>query len=82
MSADGTREAVRSIWGDLFGSAVADDADFFDLGGHSLLAMQVVARLEGQLGVRVPLRLLFERPTLAAFSEGVEELRVASTQSS
>jgi acyl carrier protein len=82
VSADGTRETVRGIWGDIFGRALADDADFFDLGGHSLLAMQVIARVEGQLGVRVPLRLFFERPTLAAFSDGVEELRVASPPSS
>ncbi|MEY9989112.1 amino acid adenylation domain-containing protein [Streptomyces sp. V4I8] len=41
--------------------------DFFLLGGHSMLATQVVAELRERLGVKVPLRLMFEETTLRGF---------------
>ena len=45
---------------------------FFELGGHSLLAMQVVARLRDSLHVELPLRALFNHPTLEAVATQVE----------
>ncbi len=58
--------AVAAAWSEVLGvSGIGPDDDFFDLGGHSLLAAQVLARLEGSTGVRLPLRDFYDSPTVA-----------------
>jgi amino acid adenylation domain-containing protein len=51
--------------------------NFFELGGHSLLATQVVVRIQSSLSIEIPLRLMFECPTIAQLSSRVEDLRKA-----
>jgi Phosphopantetheine attachment site len=49
-------------------------ADFFALGGHSMLAARVIGRVRDQLGVLVPVRDFFRRPTAAGLAEAVARL--------
>jgi amino acid adenylation domain-containing protein len=70
---DGTETLVASIWTEVLGlDRVGRGETFFELGGHSLLATRVVARLSEAVGVEVPLRALFERPTVAGLAAAVE----------
>ncbi|HYP25131.1 MAG TPA: amino acid adenylation domain-containing protein [Blastocatellia bacterium] len=71
--ASAIEEMMASIWGDLLGVEVASVHDnFFDLGGHSLLATQVISRVRESFKLELPMRVLFESPTVAAFSAQVD----------
>jgi amino acid adenylation domain-containing protein len=69
-------EVLAAIWADVFQrDRVGVHDRFHDLGGHSLLAIQIVARAREAFQVDVPLRAVFEAPTVAGLAEHVEALR-------
>ncbi|HYN21123.1 MAG TPA: amino acid adenylation domain-containing protein [Thermoanaerobaculia bacterium] len=68
------QETIASIWAAVLGiEAVGIHDNFFKLGGHSLIATRVLSRVRDAAGVDVPLAALFEAPTVADFSQAVEE---------
>lgn len=65
-------KALADIWSGVLGvDRVGIRDDFFELGGHSLLATQVVSRIQETYGVELPLRNIFEKPTVAGIAEMV-----------
>ena len=56
------------------------EENFFSLGGHSLLGAQLVARLRDTFGIEMPLRVIFEAPSVAELSSEIDRLLVAKVE--
>ncbi|WP_037583730.1 non-ribosomal peptide synthetase [Stigmatella aurantiaca] len=68
-----TEKALAEMWCELLNiDRVGIQDHFFELGGHSLLASQVISRIRSALGVELPLRSLFESPSLESFATAVD----------
>jgi len=65
-------EVVAGLWAEVLGGARMSIHDnFFELGGHSLLAMQIISRVSKTFQTDIPLRKLFEAPTVAGLAEAI-----------
>ena len=63
---------LAEIWEELLRrESVSVTDNFFEIGGHSLLGTQVISRVRETFQVDVPLRALFESPSIAAFGEQI-----------
>ncbi|MEW6306604.1 MAG: AMP-binding protein, partial [Verrucomicrobiota bacterium] len=70
--------ALAEIWSNVLGvKPVGIHDNFFELGGHSLLVTQVVARIRDTFRVDLPMRRIYERPTITATAATIEEMLVA-----
>jgi amino acid adenylation domain-containing protein len=72
----GTEGRLDALWRDVLDlDRLSMDDDFFALGGTSRQAARLVTRAGRVFGERIPLGLLFEHPTVAAFAEAIDRLR-------
>ncbi|MBV9774709.1 MAG: amino acid adenylation domain-containing protein, partial [Gemmatimonadetes bacterium] len=68
-----TEATLAQIWGEVLGvERVGVEDNFFEIGGHSLLAVRIGSRLQEAFATELPLRTLFEAPTVAALAERVD----------
>ncbi len=69
------QEQMAAIWTEVLrlkeGRRVGANDNFFELGGHSLMATQVLSRVQKAFGVELPLRAMFDTPTVAGLAEAV-----------
>jgi amino acid adenylation domain-containing protein len=77
-------EMVSGIWQEVLGRRqISVEANFFSLGGHSLLATQVLSRIHEAFQVKLPLRSIFETPTIAGLASQVADaLKAGSNRAS
>ena len=75
-------ETMADIWARVLGrERVGVESDFFTIGGHSLLAMRVVSQVREAFRISLPVRTLFEAPTVASLVERIELLQWAAGMS-
>lgn len=68
-------DMIAKIWREALGqSQVGLDDNFFDLGGHSLIATSILSRVRNAFNISLPLRVIFETPTVRSLAEHVETL--------
>jgi acyl carrier protein len=66
------QERLAAMWAEVLRvERVGATDNFFELGGHSLMATQVLSRVQEAFGVELPLRAMFDSPTVAGLSEAI-----------
>ncbi|MCB8978818.1 MAG: amino acid adenylation domain-containing protein [Ardenticatenaceae bacterium] len=74
-------EVLAEVWEEVLNLApIGIHDNFFNLGGHSLLATQVVSRIRDRFEIALPVRHLFEAPTIAQLADRVEQILLAEIE--
>jgi len=74
-----TEQKLAELWGETLGiTEVSRNENFFDLGGHSLLATRLVSKIREVFHLEVPLREVFEFPTIVDFAQNMEKASAAT----
>jgi acyl carrier protein len=77
----GAEEIVSTIWAQVLDlKQVSIEDNFFELGGHSLSATRVVHLIREAFRIDLPLRSIFEAPTIAELSLIVEDIIIAEVE--
>ncbi|MBW4537641.1 MAG: amino acid adenylation domain-containing protein [Myxacorys chilensis ATA2-1-KO14] len=76
-----TEQQLAEIWAKVLGlQQVGIHDNFFELGGHSLLATQLIAKIRDTLHVELPLRCLFQTPTIASLANTIAQTKLLELQ--
>ncbi|MEL4898615.1 amino acid adenylation domain-containing protein [Crocosphaera sp. Alani8] len=74
-------EILAGIWSEILGiEKVGVNSNFFELGGHSLIATRLMSQIRQTFKVDIPLRNLFEKPTIAQLAKEIEQATVIKPQ--
>jgi phthiocerol/phenolphthiocerol synthesis type-I polyketide synthase E len=69
---------IARIWAEVLGGGqIGVTDDFFEVGGNSLIAVQLISHVRKELGVRLPMRSIFDQPTVAGAAALIGEARRA-----
>ncbi len=72
-------QTLCALWSSVLGAGqVGVTDDFFDLGGNSLVAVQLIASVRKAVGAKLPMRSLFEAPTVAGMAAAVDRVRATA----
>ncbi|MFJ1867511.1 amino acid adenylation domain-containing protein [Streptomyces sp. NPDC088097] len=66
------QERISEIWAELLGSRIGVRDNFFRSGGNSILAIRLIAAIQSEFEIALPVREIFEHPTVAALADAVE----------
>ena len=73
-------ERVAALWTELLGVEVGIDDRFFQVGGHSILVIRLVARIQTEFDVALPVTAVFENPTIAGLAAAIETAVLADIE--
>lgn len=79
---DDLERRLARLWCELLGLAEVGVRDrFVELGGHSLLGLRLISRMRDELGIELPLRVLFDAPTIAELAVAIREVAAPAAPS-